>query len=290
MKTITNENYFETDEYMSVSAFKKLKRCEVDGLEAFGNPTDSMLIGSYVDAYIEGTLEQFKKDNPQLFTTKIEIHEDSVGMVKEIDPSYITRNDTFKGDKLAEAKRLFPHCFNITTELKSDFVNANEICKFIDNDEVFSQFMSGEKQTIMVGEIAGVPFKIKMDSYSKGIAINDLKVMRTVTNSQGEFYDFITPWGYDIQMACYQEIVRQNTGEQLPCYICAVTKETPINSVIVHIPQDILNRALYTVESELPHLYDVKMNKVEPIGCGKCKSCISRRKSTPIISMSSIIE
>lgn len=29
MKILTNENYFEDDEYMSVSAFKKLRHCEV---------------------------------------------------------------------------------------------------------------------------------------------------------------------------------------------------------------------------------------------------------------------
>jgi hypothetical protein len=150
--------------------------------------------------------------------------------------------------------------------------------------------MSGEKQTIMTGEIAGVPFKIKIDSYSPHIAINDLKVMRTVTNSQGEFYDFITPWGYDIQLACYQEIVRQNTGEQLPCFICAVTKESPINSVIVNIPQNVLDRARYVVEEDIKHYYDVKTGKVEPVGCGKCKSCISLRKETPIISMADFID
>lgn len=252
MKILTNENYFEDDEYMSVSTFKKFKKCELGGTIPFDNSNKSsaLLIGSYVDAFVEGTLDKFKIDYPEIFSTR----------------------GASKG------------------ELKSEFKQAEEICRFIENDKVFSQFMSGDKQTIMTGEIAGVPFKIKMDSYSKGVAINDLKVMRSVTDSRGNFYDFITPWGYDIQLACYQEIVRQNTGEKLLCYICAVTKENPINSVIVNIPQHILDRALYEVESQIKHFYDVKMGKLSPNGCGTCGTCISNRKSTQIISMQDLLE
>lgn len=247
---LTNENYFEDTHYMSVSSYKKFKRCEVDGLIPFGAMTDSMMVGSYVDAYIEGTLDEFKQQYPEIFSSR--------GVTKG--------------------------------ELKSEYKYADEICKFITEDAVFSEFMSGEKQVIMTGEINGVPFKIKMDSYSPHIAINDLKVMRTVTNSQGEYYDFISQWGYDIQLACYQEIVRQNTGEQLPCFICAVTKESPINSVIVNIPQYVLDKALYKVESEIQHIYDVRQGNIEPVGCGKCKSCISMRKETPIISMEDFVD
>ena len=207
-----------------------------------------MLIGSYVDAYIEGTLDIFKTEHPEIFSSR----------------------GTTKG------------------ELKEAYKNADLICKFIDNDPVFSKFMSGEKQTIMTGEIAGVPFKIKMDSYSPHIAINDLKVMRTVTNNQGVYYDFVTLWGYDIQLACYQEIVRQNTGEQLPCFICAVTKEIPINSVIINIPQPFLDRALGVVQTEIWHLYDVKTGVVAPCGCGVCNTCIASKRETPIISLDDI--
>ena len=247
---LTNEDYFEPDEYMSVSAFKKYQKCELGGLTPWGLPSDAMMVGSYVDAYIEGTLEQFKAEHPEIISTR----------------------GASKGS------------------LKTEFVKANEICDYIDADETFSQFMSGDKQTILTGEIEGVPFKIKMDSYSKGIAINDLKVMRTVTDSRGAFYDFITPWGYDIQLACYQEIVRQNTGEILPCYICAVTKETPINSVIINIPQVYLDIALYKVKESIKRYYDVKMGLVEPCGCGICGVCISARKTTTIISLDDILQ
>ena len=246
---LTSDNYFEDTYYMSVSAFKKLNYCEVAGLEPWGEPSTAMLIGSYVDAYVEGTLDRFKENHPELISSR----------------------GATKG------------------QLKADYKLADTICEYIDSDKVFSQFMSGEKQVVMTGEIAGVPFKIMIDSYSKGIAINDLKVMRTVTDRSGKYIDFIGDWGYDIQMACYQEIVRQNTGERLPTYICAVTKESPINSVIVNIPQEYLDVALYEVESKLPHLYDVKRGLVVPVGCGVCKSCIAQRPVTPIISYKELV-
>ena len=39
------------------------------------------------------------------------------------------------------------------------------------------EYMSGEKQVIMTGEIEGVPVKIKIDSYHPNKMIVDLKVM-----------------------------------------------------------------------------------------------------------------
>lgn len=231
---------------MSVSSYKRFKKCELDALQQWDLPkTTPLLVGSYVDAYVEGTLDQFKEEHPEILSTR----------------------GSSKG------------------ELKSEFKQADEICKYIDNDRTLQQFLSGEKQTIMTGEISGVPFKIKMDSYSPHIAINDLKVMATVTDRRGNYYDFITPWGYDIQLACYQEIVRQNTGDKLLCYICAVTKEDPINSIIVNIPQLYLDKALYEVESNIVHYYDVKMGRTAPISCNICSTCVSKRKETPIISL-----
>jgi len=251
MKILTQDNYYEPDEYMSSSLFKKFNKCEVDGLIPYSDEKSiPLLVGSYVDSYIEGTLDKFVSENPDIISSR----------------------GTTKG------------------ELKADYKNADVICDFIDNNKILQDFLSGEKQRIFTGEISGVPFKIKMDSYSPHIAINDLKVMWKVTDRNGNFYDFITPWGYDIQLACYQEIVYQNTGEKLPCFICAVTKEKCINSVIVKIDQVFLDRALYVVESNIQRYEDLRRGRITPIGCGVCDSCISQRNSTPIISLADLIE
>lgn len=245
---VHKENYFEDTGHFSVSKYKSFQRCEVGGMVGFGSPTTAMEVGSYVDSYVEGTLDKFIEDNPQIISSR----------------------GATKG------------------KLKSEFKQAEEICRFIDNDKTIQQFLSGEKQVIMTGEIEEVPFKIMMDSYSKGIAISDLKVMASITDRQGNYYDFISSWGYDIQLACYQEIVFQNIGERLPTYIVVVTKESPINSAIVHIPQHILDQSLLGVKENINHYYNVWKN-LEPVsGCGKCRYCISNRMSTPIISMETL--
>lgn len=246
------KDYFKETQHMSVSAWKKYNHCEVSGKKGFddSNKSDALVFGSYVDAYVEGTLDEYRAENPDLFSS---------------------RGET-KG------------------QLKAVYKKAIDICDYIDNDERIQKFLGGDKQTIMVGEISGVPFKIKIDSYIVDTAIVDLKVMRTVTDRLGNWYDFITPYGYDVQLACYQEIVYQNTGKKLPCYIVAVTKEDPINSVIIQITQDILDRALYSVESTVKRFYDVKMDVVEPLGCGTCPACIDKRTETPLISMKELLD
>ena len=72
---LTHENYFSREaqmEYMSVSQFKAFEVCEAAALaEVTGNyereKTTSLLVGSFVDAHFEGTLDIFKAQNPQLF-------------------------------------------------------------------------------------------------------------------------------------------------------------------------------------------------------------------------------
>lgn len=246
---VTKDNYFENTGHLSVSKFKRFLRCEKNGLSEYGNPTSlALLVGSYVDAYVEGTLDEFVDKHPEIISSR--------GKTKG--------------------------------ELKSDFKQADEICDFIDNDSNLQDFLGGEKQKIMVGEINGIPYKIMMDSYDEGIAISDLKIMKSITNRDGSYYDFIEQWGYNFQASIYQEIVRQNTGIQLPFFICALTKEYPINSAIIQVDQDTMDRALDIVKENSPRFYDLMNNLAFANGCGKCGTCISSRKVTPIISMETL--
>lgn len=246
----TDEQYFADTHHMSVSKFKAFEYCEVSAMTTKQESSTAILVGSYVDAYISGVLEQFIEKHPEIISSR----------------------GATKG------------------ELKSDYKQADEICEFIDNDLLLSKFLSGEKQVVFTGEIFGVPTKIKVDSYHEGKAIVDLKVMASITNRSGEYYDFISAWGYDLQMAVYQKVVEENTGLQLPCYIAVVTKENPINSAVIQIPQLVLDKALYRYESGVERYYQVMQGKVEPDGCGKCKACISLRKQTPLISMEDFVD
>ena len=78
---LTAENYYSQEanrEYMSVSQFKDFAgtsgrlACEFAAMEKLeerwkDEETTALLVGSYVDAYFEGTLEQFKAEHPALF-------------------------------------------------------------------------------------------------------------------------------------------------------------------------------------------------------------------------------
>ena len=73
---LTQENYFSLEAqlmYMGASQFKAFDRCEAAAIaETVGEyekeKTTSLLVGSYVDAHFEGTLDLFKAKNPEIFT------------------------------------------------------------------------------------------------------------------------------------------------------------------------------------------------------------------------------
>ena len=201
---LTDENYFSKEmnmKYMSASQFKDFLKCPACAMaklkeEWKQEKTTALMVGSYVDASYEGTIDIFKAKNPEIF----------------------------KKDG----------------ELKSEYKKAEEIINRLEKDKMFSKYMSGEKQVIMTGEILGVPFKIKIDSFHKDKCIVDLKVMKDmqpIWNGK-EKENFVEYYGYDIQMAIYQEIVRQNTGKILPTFLCVATKETVTDFAILEIDNE----------------------------------------------------
>lgn len=73
---ITAENYFSKEnqmKYFGASQFKAFCSCEAAAMaeirgEYEREKTVSMLVGSYVDAHFEGTLDLFRAQNPEIFT------------------------------------------------------------------------------------------------------------------------------------------------------------------------------------------------------------------------------
>lgn len=256
---LTDGNYYSQEanmEYMSVSQFKDFAgtygkmRCEFYGTEKLADrwkdeETTALMVGSYVDAHFEGTLDKFKADHPSLF----------------------------KKDG----------------GLKADYVKANEIIARIERDEYFMRYMSGQKQVIMTGELFGAKWKIKIDSYIPDVAIVDLKVMASITKPEWVrdlgYLSFIEYWGYDMQGAVYQEIVRQNTGKKLPFYIAAATKEKEPDIRIIHVTDNYLQAALSVVETNMPRVLRVKNGEAEPDRCELCDCCRHNRVLSRPISI-----
>ena len=74
-------------EYLSVSQYNSFvgtpfkKRCEARTMaklkgEWKDEPSPAMLIGSYADAYFEGTLDDFRAEHPEIYTQKGELRAD----------------------------------------------------------------------------------------------------------------------------------------------------------------------------------------------------------------------
>lgn len=236
---LTNENYFSLEnqmKYMGVSQFKAFQKCQASALaEITGNylkePTTALLVGSYVDSYFEGTLDKFKKANPQLY----------------------------KRDG----------------SLKNEYLKAEQIIMRVNSDKLFSEYMSGRKQVVMTGEIEDVEVKIKVDVLHDD-KIVDLKVMADFSDKYIEErgrVSWIEAWGYDLQGAVYQEIVRQNTGKKLPFYIAAATKESEPDIDIVEISQAFLDIELEEVKEYIQYFDAIKHGLIEPSRCENCNYC-----------------
>ncbi len=247
---LTNKNYYSqkaNQAYFSVSQVKDFLKCEAYAMAKINGewvepPTPPMLIGSYVDSYFEGTLEEFKNNNP----------------------------DIFKKDG----------------SLKSDFMKAEAIIARVHKEELFMKCMSGEKQVIMTGEIFGAHWKIKMDSYLPHEAIVDLKVvqkLRDVSYKNGWKQSFVEKWGYDLQLGIYQEIVRQNTGEPLPCIIAAVDKQDYPDLDCILIPDDQLEFQRNQLRWKMQRIIDVKNHNELPKRCGVCDYCRATKKLDKLI-------
>lgn len=251
MEELVEKNYFSKEnnmKYCGSSQIKAFLECEAKALAELNGEWEeekskSLLIGSYVDAAMSGTLEEFKAETPELF----------------------------KKDGT----------------LKAEYIQAQSIFERTQQDEMFKKYISGDHQQIFTGTLAGVPIKIKIDSYHKNKALVDLKVIRDFqpiwSEETHEKENFVDYYKYTWQAALYQEIVRQNTGKQLPFFIAAITKEVEPDLAILNIPQEVLDTKLEIIKGILPRIQELKQGKVEPIRCEHCDYCRRTKKITQII-------
>lgn len=266
---LTSENYFSTEmqmAYMGASQFKAFQKCEAAALaeikgEYVQPSTTALLVGSYVDAYFEGTLPVFKAQHPELF-----------------------KRDGF---------------------LKAEYVHAQEIIDRMESDRLYTLLMSGRKQVIKTGTIAGIPFKIKIDSLLDGDtckviahefphaaaalgfcdgAIVDQKAMKDMADVWSDEerckLPFVEAWGYDIQGAIYQAV----EGNMLPFILAVGTKEDKPDLAALYISDSDLVAKLAEIEDQAPRFQAIKEDKIAPRRCEHCAYCRMTKKLNGIIN------
>ena len=249
---MSQDSYYAYDSYMSVSQYKAFKDCSARALaiqrgEWFQPRTEALIVGSYVDSILTEPIEE------------------QVAFMES------NHKALFKKDGK-------PYAY---------IDKADHAIAHIKKQPLAMHYLDGEHQKIMYGEIEGVPFKIKMDTYRPGEFISDLKYLASL-RSPNLFESPIKYWGYDIQAACYQEIVRQNTGEKLPFYFVIATKEDPPKVCVAQISQYDMDEAHTEVRANIKHYYDIKTGKAEPEHCEQCDYCVETMIQEEVIDVSEL--
>ena len=246
--SLTEENYFSPENelrYMGVSQYKAFRKCPAAALAA--------VKGEYV--------------RPKTIAL-------SLG-------SYV---DAHFSGTMALFRAQNPDIFKKDGSLKSDFEKANGIISRIESQPLLVSLLSGEKQVIMTGNIAGIEVKIKIDSLLND-RIVDLKLMRDFEDiyveEQGRL-PWYEAWGYDIQGAVYREIVRQNTGRVLPFTLVAATKEDEPDMDALELPESLLDYELERFIADAPTFDAIKHGVFAPERCEKCAYCRATKRITAI--------
>ena len=243
---LTQKNYYgkkANSEYMSVSQFKDFHKCPAMAMaklsgEYVPEKSRALLLGSYVDEMLTGDEESQNK--------------------------FIVEN--------------YDELFKRGGAPYADVAQAQETIERVKKQPLMMHYISGKHQVIMTGEIEGVPFKIKMDTFEPDEYISDTKYMASL-RSPNLFTPVIEYWGYDIQAFCYQEIVYQNTGKRLPFLFDVATKEKPAHFALGEISQWNIDKAGEKVRANIGRFQKIKTGELEADRCEDygCDFCTSTK-------------
>lgn len=247
MISLTNENYHSTtanNDYWSVSLFKEFDRCEASGLamargEYEQEQTTSLLVGSYVDAYVSGTQSTFIDKHPEIFNSRT--GELKADYRKADELIRVIESQPLMVEYLTGEKQtiMSAELFDVPWKIKIDVHGGNRIVDLKTVKDFEPLYKEG------FGRVSWIEYW--------GYDI------------QGAIYQKI-------------EQIASGRTEPLPFYIVAVTKEKVPDVAVIQIPQHVLDTALKVVESKIDRFDLVKHGDIEPIRCGRCDYCKRTKK------------
>ena len=256
---LTRNNYFNPDnewEYFGSTQFKSFLKCEAAEMarlngEYTPGTTTALLVGSYVDAYFEGRLNEFIAEHPEILNSRsgaLKAEYKHANAIIERCGRDRTFSRFMSGEKqVIIAAELFGHPFKIR-------IDSYHPGKMIVDLKVMKDF-----------EPVYVPGKGKLN--------------------------FIEAFGYDIQGAIYQAVEQQaridageTDAEKLPFYLACATKQETPDIAIFEIPQYKLDAALKIVEHYIDEFAAVKDGEIYPKRCEHCEYCrATKRLKGPVI-------
>lgn len=248
---LTNENYYTQEanekfmsvhQYLSFAGHFGVVGCEAKAMAELegkweNETTTAMLVGGFVDAYFENTLDKFKEEHTECFTQKGELKAPYKMAEKMIERCL--QDDFFMKTMSGEKQRIMTgYLFGTEWKIKMDSY---------------------------IPDVAIVDLKTSTNIHQMW-KVQDFG-----------YADFIEYWGYTLQLAIYQKIVEINTGKKLPCYISVVTKEDYPEIEVIYVDQADLDHALNEIEMNMTSVLAVKNGEAEPIRCEKCDYCKSTK-------------
>jgi hypothetical protein len=261
MLELNSSNYhsLEADQvYMSNSQYKDFMTCEAMAIAKLSGawkepPNDSLLLGSYVHAWAEGTLDEFKANNPEIFTKKGELY----AQYKHADRMIETlANDPFIMFLLQGQKEVI---------ITAEFAGAVWKAKM----DVYNPDGGRIVDLKTVREIRGKHWD------------KDL----------GCYVSFPEAFGYLRQMSIYAELERIYSGRSdwLETLIVAVSKEDPPDKEVIGMDTRRMEEELAEVERNMPRILEVKNGFAEPKRCGICRYCRETKKLDKVVHYMDLI-
>lgn len=260
---LTSENYFSPEAqqaYFSVSQYKNFVGtmgqlgCESMALACIRGEwkqemTTPLLVGSYVDAHFEGTLNVYKAQHPELFKANGGLKADYIQAEEIINR--IEKDDYFMQYLSGEKQVIFTgEIFGVQWKCKIDSL-------------IRDMFLADLKIMRALRESHWV--------------------------KDHGYMSFVEYWGYDIQGAVYQKLTEINTGNLLPFFIAGASKEKVPDIEIIGFTQMDLDNSLSTIQPNVERIRQLKAGDVEPDACGLCDYCKSVKVLTGPIHFSKLV-
>lgn len=257
---LTNLNYHSNEvnrHYMSNSQYKDFMECEAMAMAKINGewreePNDAMLVGSYVHAAFDGTLEDFKLEHPEMLTQK------------------------------GELKAAFKQADEMISVLQNDEF-AQFVLDGLHEHIIIAEFAGAlwkAKLDVYTPEQRIVDIKTARNIHEK------------YWDKDFGWVTFAEKFGYLRQMSIYAELVRivTNAAHWLEPLIVAVTKEDPPDKEIIGLDIMRIEYEIELVKAQMPRILLVKSGEEEPKRCEKCRYCRTTKKLQKVMFYGDLIE
>lgn len=261
---LTPQNYHSLEAnmaYCSVSQYKEFvgtmgrPSCEARALarlrgEWQEEKTTALLVGSFVDAYFEKTLDAFKIENPDIFKKDGGLKAEYTRALEIIDRM---ERDQYLMTCLSGEKQVImtAELYGFPWKIKIDSYHAKRALVDLKIMKCLTEFF-------WVKDYGKIPF--------------------------------VEYWGYDLQGAVYQRVCELSTGDRLPFVIAAASKEKEPDIEVIGFDQPRFNDVIREIEPNLPRIFAIKEGREKPEKCGFCDYCRRNKVLSKPIHYTELVE